>query len=272
MKYIFGAFQYVFKNFLFLFGFALIPSYFLTLTVNFDTVSKVFDSFFQLKTDLDFLTIFQFLSPNVSSRWPFGVICFATTLIFLPLLFGFIEKHMRIGSRSLKGLAARFNYNFLATFSILLICAVLYELWALITAGLLFAESVILGGIVCYVVAVITFLGMLALMSYLFSLLLMWLPCKLITGYNAMDALSYGNNLGTGRGGKLFLSLFLPVLAGLALQVLAIWLGETVRFSFIGFAAMEIVFLIMILYSASLMFVAYFDATGEERMDKKKIF
>ena len=238
MKYIFGAFQYVFKNFLFLFGFALIPSYFLTLTVNFDTVSKVFDSFFQLKTDLDFLTIFQFL----------------------------------FGSRSLKGLAARFNYNFLATFSILLICAVLYELWALITAGLLFAESVILGGIVCYVVAVITFLGMLALMSYLFSLLLMWLPCKLITGYNAMDALSYGNNLGTGRGGKLFLSLFLPVLAGLALQVLAIWLGETVRFSFIGFAAMEIVFLIMILYSASLMFVAYFDATGEERMDKKKIF
>ena len=159
MKYIGGAVAYVFKNFIFSFIFALLPSYFLSSSMDFKNLEVILDNVLSARADIDFRQIFVFLSPAVSGRWPFVLVCFVCSLVCAPMLLGFIEKHMRIGSRSLKGLGGRFNYNFLTVLTVMLIGVAVYEIWALIAAGLLFAEVLFLGGVARFIVVLITYLA-----------------------------------------------------------------------------------------------------------------
>lgn len=272
MKYIGSAFKYVFKNFIFVFLFAIIPAYFLAMTADIENIASISESIFSGKADLTFAQLFAFLSPLNGKGWPWAIVFFVSAAVCMPMLFGFIEKHMRIGSRSLKGLAGRFNNNFLSTLVILLIFTAVFELWALIAAGLVFAVTLLIDGFAAFIVALIVLLGMDALIAYIASLILLWLPCLQITGYSFMDALSYSNQLYAQRKGRLFLAVFLPLLAGVVLQMVIVWVSPIAGFRIPVFILLELVFLILFLYYCVLMYVAYFDAAGEERMDLKKKF
>lgn len=270
MRYIGSALRYMFKNFIFIFLFALIPSYFFAMTVDTENAEILVKSFLDTNATLEFSRLFTFFSPVNARGWPFALVCFAAMAIFLPMLFGFIEKHMRIGSRTFRGVAGRFNTNFLSTLVVIVLGALSYELWALITAGLIFAEALLLNGIACAVVALLTYVGMVALLCYLASAFLLWLPCLLMTGYNFMDALVYTNQLSAGNKGGLFLAVFLPAAAGVAVEVAAVVLCGLAELGAVLFAVTELLFLFLVLYYSSLMFTAYFRLAGEERNDLKK--
>lgn len=272
MKYIGSAFKYVFKNFIFVFLFALIPAYFLAMTADIGNIASISESIFSGKADLTFAQLFAFLSPLNGKGWPWAIVFFVAAAVCMPMLFGFIEKHMRIGSRSLKGVARCFNNNFLSTVAVLLIFAAVYELWALIAAGLVFAVTFLIDGFASYIVALIVLAGMDALIAYIASLILLWLPCLQITGYNFMDALSYSNQLYAKRKGKLFVAVLLPLLAGIVLQMFIVWVSPMAGFQIPVFILLELVFLLLFLYYCALMYVAYFEAAGEERADLKKKF
>lgn len=271
MKYIGGAFAYVFKNFIFIFIFALLPSYFLSSSMDFKNLEVILDNVLSARADIDFRQIFVFLSPAVSGRWPFVLVCFVCSLVCAPMLLGFIEKHMRIGSRSLKGLGGRFNYNFLTVLIVMLIGVAVYEIWALIAAGLLFAEVLFLGGVARFIVVLITYLALIALLCWIGMLCLLWIPCRLVTGYNLFEALAYSNRLiAGGKGRSLLLAVLLPVLAGVVLQFFFVWLAVMTGFVLIEFISLELTILVLFLYFFALMFVVYFDLTGEERADLEK--
>lgn len=269
MRYIAGAFRYLIKNFIFLFAFVLIPSYFLAVSGSPAAVRALIDAFIRSggNVEIKFGEIFSFFSPFNSYGWAYALVFFAASVLCLPMLFGFIEKHMRLGFRTWKGIAGRFNFNFLTTLVVFLVCLVIYEIWALITAGLIYAETFLLRGIACSIVALATAVGMVAVLGYLFSTFLLWLPCLQITGYNYMDALVYSNNLSVRKKGPIFLALFLPALVCFAARLFIV---AFVPFLPAAFLLVELVFLFFILYFCVLMFVAYFDAAGEERMDLKK--
>lgn len=219
--------------------------------------------------DVAFTTFFFFLSPFNAHGWPYALAAFVLAALCLPLLTGFIEKHMRIGIRSLHGLRSRFNYNFVSTLVLLFVFVAVYELWALLTAGLLYAETLLFGGIAGTVAAVCTFAGMVALVCWLASLALLWMPSLQITGYAFMDALACANALYGAARGRLFLSVFVPALAGLAVQFVCLAFIPA-PLEVVDFLVRELVFLILLLYFAALMFVAYFAASGEERQDLVK--
>ncbi len=270
MKYIGSALRYMFKNFIFVFLFALIPSYFFAMTVDTDNARVLTQELISADGGVTFSGLFTFFSPVNAGGWPYALVCLAALAVSLPFLFGFIEKHMRIGSRSFKGLAGRFNTNFITTLVLTLLGTAVYELWALLAAGLIFAESLILTGIAYAAVAIATYAAMVALVCYLLSAFLTWLPCLLVTGYRFFDALDYSNQICTGHKGGLFLACFLPAAAGLVLEVAAVALSGFTKLPL--FLITELLFLFFMLYYASLMFVAYFRLTGEERMDLKKKF
>lgn len=272
LKYIGSTFRYIFKNFIYLFLFAILTSYFLTMTLDIGNMNNLFDKALHLESDYTFLELFRYLSLFKSGSWPYAIVCFVTAIIFLPMLLGFIEKHMRIGSRSLKGILSRFNYNFLSTLVVLVCVLAVYELWALVTAGLLYGESVLLGGIACFIVILLTLVGMTALICYLASVILLWLPCMQITGYGFMESLSYANQLNANVRGKVFLAVFLPCFACFLLQFAAIIPSAMAGIEFPVFIVYELIYLIMLLYYSALMFVVCFDAAGEERMDIRKKF
>lgn len=270
MRYIGSALKYMFKNFIFIFVFALVPSYFFALTQDAQNIEDLVRAFRPGAEGPEFSQLFNFFSPFNGRGWPYALVCLASLAIILPMLFGFIEKHMRIGSRTLRGLAGRFNTNFLTTLVLLVAGVAVYELWALIAAGLIFAETLILGGAAFTIIALVTYAGMMALACYLASAFLLWLPCQLITGYNFMDSLAYTNQLSVGHKGGLFLSVFLPAAAGLVVEVLTVWLCGMAELAAVIFIVTELLFLFFVLYISSLMFSAYFRLTGEERMDLKK--
>ena len=267
MRYIASTIKYLFRNFIFIFIFALIPSYFFAMTLDRHNLISIADEIFALKADFTFGQIFSYLSPINARRWAFSLVCFISLVVCLPMLFGFIEKHMRIGSRSFKGTAGRFNHNFLTTLWILVILLAVYELWAVITAGMIYAETLFLEGIACYVVTLIIYLAMVALITYISSIFLLWLPCLQITGYNFMDALSYCNQLYVQKRRKLFLSVFIPGLCGVVLQFAVAGLNLAEHLHYLGFVFSELIYLFLILYYCILMFVAYFVMAGAERMD-----
>ncbi len=268
MKYAGSAFRYAFKNFIFLFLFALLPSYFLAMATDAENARALFAGLAQ-EGEAGFTVYFFFLSPFNAHGWPYALTAFVLAAVCLPLMTGFIEKHMRIGIRSLRGLRSRFNHNFVSTLVLLFVFVAVYELWALLGAGLLYAETLLLGGIACAVVVACTFAGLAALACYLFSLVLLWLPSLQITGYAFMDALACANALYGAARGRLFLDVFVPAAVGLAVQLASLAFIPA-SFGAVDFLVRELVFLLLLLYYVSLMFAAYFGASGEERQDLVK--
>lgn len=270
MKYIGSAFRYLFKNFIFLFPFALLPSYFLAMSVDVDNLASLAESTLAVETNFDFLQVFTFLSPFNAEGWPYAIVFVVMCAVFVPMLHGFIERHMRIGSRSFKGVAGRFNTNFLPTLAVLALFLAAYELWALLAAGLIYAVTILLDGIACYVLAVSVLFGANALLAWLASAFLLWLPCMQLTGYSYLDSLNFSGQLYARRRGKLFLAVFLPLAVGVVLQFAIAAASPLEALRIPAYVLLELVYLFLFLYYCILMYVAYFDAAGEDRMDLTK--
>ena len=253
---------------MFLFG--LLPSYFLAMSTDIENLAHLAENAMAANTDFGFWNIFTFLSPFNAKGWPFALLFLASCAVFIPMLHGFIEKHMRIGSRSFKGIAGRMNSNFLPTFVVLLLFVLVYEVWALIASGLVSAVLFLVDGIAAFILSVAVVFAANALLAWFSSGFLLWLPCMQITGYSYMDSLTFSAQLYWRRRGKLFLAVFLPLLAGVVLQFVIIAASPLEALRIPAYVLLELVYLLLFLYYCVLMYVAYFDAAGEERMDLVK--
>ena len=160
--------------------------------------------------------------------------------------------------------------NFLPTLVVLLLFLLAYELWALLAAGLVYAVSLMLDGVACFILAVAVLFGANALLAWFASVFLLWLPCMQITGYSYMDSLNFSGQLYVRRRGKLFWAVFLPLLAGVVLQFAIVAASPLEALRVPAYVFLELVYLFLFLYYCVLMYVAYFGAAGEERMDLVK--
>ena len=190
----------------------------------------------------------------------------------MPMLLAFIEKHMRIGSRSLKGIARRINYNFISTLAMLVLALAIYELWALVSSGLVYAAIILFGGIARTVIAIVLALGMYLLLAYIFTQIWLWLPCLQITGYNFMDALNFSAQAIGQNKKKLYVSIMLPYIAGMVLILAVVGVCSMYDVLVPAFVLIELIYILLFLYFNVLMYAVYFDAAGEEREDLKKRF
>ena len=271
MRYFGSANKYVLKNFIFIFLFALIPSYFLTLANDIRGIGEIMKNVFAGKLDLTFGQFFDFFSLFSLRRWPAAIAAFVLTTVCAAMLLAWMEKHMRTGSRSYRVLFRGIDYNLISTFVILLVFVVTFEFWALISAGLLSILSLIItNGIAQCVVGIAATLGLYVFLTYIASLFLLWLPCRQITGYNFMDSLAYSWQISAGRRRRLFLAVLIPFLAFVLLQGGIVAVSVYFPWKFVAFLCLELVYLFMFLYFAALMYVTFFEANGEERADLVK--
>ena len=272
LKYILGSFRYLFKNFIFIFFFVLLPSFFFAMTIDLDNAAEVIGKFLDSDSLISFPHILTLVSPVNAHGWPYALLFVASVVVCLPFLLGYIEKHMRIGTRSLKGVFGRFNYNFLTTLLVSVIFLAVFEAWSVLTSGMIYAAVSLFTGGVRLFMSLVIFFAMVALMCWAATVLLLWLPCMQVNGYGALEALSYSNRLVNERRGGLFLSVFLPALAGVILVLAVAALSDLINVYVPVFVAVFIIVDILFLYYCTLMFVAYFDLTGEERADLRKKF
>ena len=255
MRYLGMTFKYIFKNFIFIFFFALIPSFFFAMSTDIHNIGAVADNIVTGEFDLSFVQLFNFFSLFSLNRWPFALAAFVLTLLFMAMLLSMMEKHMRVGSRSFRDLFKRIDYN----------------LGARVTAGLCsLVVLIVTNGLARCILGIALACGMMVLLCYLVSLFLLWLPCRQITGYSFMDSLSYSSQISTGKRGKIFLAVLIPYLSCSLLQGIVVTVSAFADMRPVVFLCIEIIYIFVFLYYNVLMYVLFFDANGEERLDLKK--
>ena len=275
MKYTFQSSKYVLKNFFYILPFTIIPAFFFSLSTDeialFEIMDKLFHGrveawcFTHLFRAISFLNFASFKSIS------FGVLGIVAMILCGALLMAFLEKHLRIGTRTYNGILSRLNDNFASTVMYLLVLIIIYELWSVATAGLLFFVSRITIPAVMYTLVTIVTLAMHAVLVWLIGFIYLWLPCMQITGFRAIEALVYVNRISSVQSKlKIFSSqMFVLLLAEFAISVCGYFLVDNfLLFTIVTTAA----FAVMIMVYCVRMEIAYFHVDHLERADIKKYY
>ena len=107
MNYTSNTLKYITKNFLYVILFAAVPAVFFALATNEEAIRAVLNNLLSGKPQSDFWTIFHTVSIfNFSSKKEVisGLIGILVLILCIAMLTAFLEKHMRIGKRTLNGI------------------------------------------------------------------------------------------------------------------------------------------------------------------------
>ena len=263
--------KYIWKNFLYIVPFALIPAFFLSFSVAGDAMSAVIKAFFTGELSAwNFSNLFRAISVLNFGSWESALSGFVGMIVIVPcvaLLTAFLEKHMRIGKRTFNGLFSKLNDNFPSTFLFGIIILVVYELWSLIAAAMLYFMSLIPHAPTAYVLIVLVFLALHAVLLYGLGTIYLWLPCMQITGFPLMESLQHSYQLVLPvRWGIFAEQTYFLLFTEAVIGVCAVFLPESLVFTVITTALI----VILLLYYIVRMEIVYFDRDHIERKDLKK--
>lgn len=272
MKYTFQSIGYLFKNFWYIFPFALIPAIFLSFSLDKGSVSDILTAYFTGNPGGDFDEIFHAVSVLNFRSWEAffsGLAGVVLLVLCASLMFAFMEKHMRIGKRTLNGVFSKLNDNLISTAGIAILLIAIYALWALVTSALLFS-CFLPGNIVAkYILSAVVFFGMHFVLLYIVSLFYLWLPCLQITGFRAFEALRYSYQLVAPVKGKIvFGQWFSVMVAEVLLSLCCIFVPG----QWAGFALAAVLYAFMISVFCIRMQVVYFDRAQMERADLRSYY
>ena len=222
MRVVFGSVKYLFKNIWYVLPFAILPALFLTLSLDSTLIGIYVKGFFSGNPRLTFTDFFCVWSPfhfHSLLSAIYSMCAFISVVVCASFLFPLVEKHMRIGRRTLGGLQAGFTNAFVPVLLTSLFLLAIYELFAVILSSLLFAICAIENTIAVYILSIVVYGMCFFALFYVTVSVYLWLPCKLITGFSAYDSFRYSYRLAAVERGKLlfaftmFMALFLAVMA-----------------------------------------------------------
>lgn len=262
--------KYILKNFLYIFPFTAVMAFFLSLSVASESMNAVLNSFFTGDLSWTFTDLFRAISVLNFGSWHSTVFGLLSTIVIVPcvaLLMAFLEKHFRIGKKTFNGLWSKLNDNFPSTFLFGAVILIVYEIWSLITAAMLYFVSLIPNTVVAYICIVVVFLALhVALLSVL-GIVYLWLPCMQITGFRMVEALHYAYQLVAPVKWGIFGEQMYFLLSSEALIcVCAVFLPNSITFTILTTA----LFTVLLMYYFVRMQIVYFDRDHIERMDLKK--
>lgn len=220
MRTVFGSWKYLFKNILFLWPFALIPAVFFSLTLDYQCIHAVSSGFFSGAPQAEFLQYFHAWSFFRFDSGTGALTSILTVVVTVPafaLLLCFVEKHMRLGKRTLSGLWYQTKNLLPSATAYAFIMIVVYELWAVVLSSLLFALAELNSTPAIYVLTLLAIPVFGFVLLYLTTVLYLWLPCRQMTGFRFFEALLYSYRLMVGVRAKLLFSFALSALTGLVL-------------------------------------------------------
>lgn len=263
--------KYIVKNLLYIFPFALIPAFFLALSVASDSVSLMVKSFFTGELSAwNFPDLFRAISVLNFGSWQSALSGFFGAVVIVPcvaMLMALLEKHMRIGKRTFNGILSKLNDNFPSVFLFGALILIIYELWAVILSAMLYFVSLIPNLPTAYIFIVLTFIGLHAVLLYAIGVLYLWMPCMQITGFPVLEALQYSYHLVSPVKWGIFAEqMCFLVLTEMVICVSAVFLPHTLTSVLLTTA----VLVFLLLYYFVRMEIVYFDRDHIERKDLKK--
>lgn len=242
---IYEHWKYIVKHIWFVLPFAIIPSLFIALTINFSAISDFFGGLFtgtHVTNFSDIYSVWSLIGFDSALKIVYGVCAIVTTVVGVELLLAFVEKHMRIGKRTLSGLVEQLSGHILPVIFIILLSFVTYEVWALILSAMLYAVASLSSAVAVALLSFFIIIVFFAIMVYVISIFYLWLPCVLMTGFGPYHALLYSYQLVVVVRGKLIVSIltsFIPAL----LLLLGISFLPTFVATILGFIIIVALFL-----------------------------
>ena len=265
MRKVLDSWKYIFKNIWFLLPFAVLPAVFLALSLDYTEIGRLVHGFFSGDPRRSFVGYFRTLSfSRIDSALGgiYSALAYVSVVVCSALMLSFVEKHMRIGKRTLSGVTKGFADIFLSVVVMSFVYVALYELWALLFSAFLYLLSTIPLTELFYVLFVVAFLLFTYALLFLVTVFYLWLPCRQMTGFGFYDAFLYSYRLMVGIRWNLILSYLVSFVLALCVFGAASLLPEA-AFRCIGL----VVFAVLFLSFEVRMETAYFDADKLDRED-----
>lgn len=265
MRKLFESWKYLFKNLWALLPFAVLPAVFLAFTLDYTAISAFIRGLFTGQPRFEFIDYFRTFGIVRIDSVPgaiYSVFAFLFSIAGAALLLTFVEKHMRIGKRSLSGLWRGFLSILPSTIFIGCFYLALFEFWALLLSSFFSLISAIPVIAVVYVLFAVVYLLLSYGLLYVVAVFYMWLPCRQITGFGYYDALLYSYRLLGGIRWGLILSYLASFGVALLVFGLTALLPEAV-FRILGIIA----FVLLFLSFCVRMEIAYFRVDKLDRED-----
>jgi len=272
MKYTIQTSKYILKNFFYILPFAIIPAFFLSLSISQEEIKKVIEVVFSGSLEgLTFYDVFCAISVfNFGSVEAIitGIIGMLAMVPCVALLMALLDKHMRFGKRTFNGLWAKLNDNFISTFGYTFLLLLIYEVWALLTAALVYFMSMIPVAVVAYITSLVVYVLMHVVLLYVLGMIYLWLPCMQITGFPAMEAWQYSYRLLTPVKWRVLSKqiILLFVVEGM-IAACAVYFSGTL-FSVVS----TLLCAILLLFYCVRMETVYFDRDQIERVDLRRYY
>lgn len=274
MKLLKQTLQYIKKNLLHIILFVLVGGAMFTLSFNYSSFSATAVKFFTGEIgDITFYELISSLSIINISSWYFVLISLFSVgivAVFLSMELAMVEKHMRIGSKTLNGLWGKVNDNFISTLFLILLVLAIYEVWAVLISAVLFAIISIFANIMVmqYILVSLAFAGAAYGLMYVVSMTYLWLPCLQITGFRYYESFKYAFNILADIRSSLIASFivngiaFAVILTG-ACFICGYFLNNGAVAYIVAFIEFTYLFAIFTVGQE----VAFFEADGLERAD-----
>ncbi len=199
-----------------------------------------------------------------------GIVGLALIVISVAVLFGAIDRHMRIGefTVSFRRAKTRLNYNVLTALKFVLLTGIMYEFFYLLTAAIYYLWAALFGtGVTWVVLSAITYVLLNLLLIVSLSCIILWPPFMLHTGMKSSDAFKTGWSHMSGNIMSVVLGMLIMYVPFQLLSLLfgILDLGAIARTVLDG-----VMYAVLIPYYISLMYNIFYDVTGTERADLQK--
>ena len=131
---------------------------------------------------------------GINAIW-LWIITLIVALLGMCMMFSFVERHIKYGTRRYERLLFALNETFLSVVPFTLLVVVFYEIWVLLLSGLIVLASVLFSGMTFYVISVVLTVVFYIVFFILLSLSLLTPPCMFFDGYKFGSAIGYSFQL-----------------------------------------------------------------------------
>lgn len=269
MKYFKSAFRYFWDKGPYAMLISLVPSLLLPFLISpASTLYYLVD--YQTIDYSSFASLYVQMHELPYEYWYIGLIGVVLMVVCLAILFGAIDRHMRVGEFSVSFTRAkvRLNYNLLTALKLVVFMLISLEINNIIITALYYLWAVLFGrGATWLVFSIISFLLMSLWLLFVYSAILLWAPFMLHTGMKSTDAFRMAWRQLSNKVLQIMISFIIVASPFIITMIITESLncGALCRSILEGLLNTAIVPFYVIL-----MYVIFYDVTGTERMDLSK--
>ncbi len=215
----------------------------------------------------DFQTLYLVASGINPKLFYLGIVGLVVIPVFYSILFGAVERHMRVGEFNLgfDRILTRLNFNYLTALKFSLTLFVVYEIFKFLQVVMfyLLAHSLQIGW--AFGLSIVWYVVLYAVELFLLASTVLWVPTMLQTGLSSAKAMGLAIRQGTKQILPTMVSFMIPTLPMLILMVV-----NSVLNLKLDIVLDAILLTISVVFYVIYMYSMFFDINGIEREDLKK--